>query len=90
LEYETAVRKARTDYSIALRNIYNDVTGTKEQGSRLGVPLSQFFIEPKRVLDNIKSMSKEFDRATPELDECAEWLDAAIRRAEDRLAGLPA
>jgi hypothetical protein len=90
MSYQAAVRKARLDYSIALRNIYNDVNGTKKQGSRLGVPLSQFFMGPRKILDNINLMSKEFDRATPELDECAEWLDAAIKRAEDQLAALPA
>jgi hypothetical protein len=90
MEYQAAVRRARLDYSIALRNIYNDVDGTKKQGSRLGVPVSHFFIGPRKILDDIKLMSKEFDRAAPELDECAEWLDAAIKRAEDELAALPA
>jgi hypothetical protein len=90
MEYEAAVRKARLDYSIALQSIYNDVNGTKKQGSRLGVPLSHFLVEPRKVLDNIRLMSKEFDRAAPELDECAEWLDAAIKRAENQLAALPA
>jgi hypothetical protein len=90
MEYAAAVRKARLDYAVALRHIYYDVNGAKKQGSRLGVPVSQFLIEPEKILDNIKLMSKEFDRVTPELDECAEWLDAAIRRAEEQLTALPA